>query len=335
MEQPPHNEQVMSRYLLRELSEEERARIEEQFFADDDFFEQLLAVEDELIDNYARGELPPQERKQFERYFLASPGQRRRVELARMLMEVASCAPVAEAPAPAQPTPKAASWWRSALGSLRASGPVPGWALAALLLFIALGAGLGGVVWRLRHQLDELRAQQTPGPIQDLQAQLAQERARQGQLTTELERERTKSARLEQDLAQLRAQETPGPKTVSPPEPPASSVFSLALIPVRMRGSGSESKVILRPGISLIELKLKLPAVNYQSYQASLQTAEGTEALSLPGLKAQTRDGGRWVIVKLPARELAVGDYQVKLSGLAPGGGLEPVGTYFFGVRDR
>jgi|SRR5215213_1915310 len=90
MERNPDNDQLVIRYLLGEASRQEHTQIEEQFFADDKFFEHLLAVEEELIDCYVRGKLPPHDREQFEKHFLASPERRRRVELAKHLMRCVS-----------------------------------------------------------------------------------------------------------------------------------------------------------------------------------------------------------------------------------------------------
>lgn len=90
MERNLDNDQLMIRYLLGEASEQERTQIEKQFFADDNFFEHLLTIEDELIDCYVRGKLPPHDREQFEKHFLASPEMRRRVELAKHLMRAIS-----------------------------------------------------------------------------------------------------------------------------------------------------------------------------------------------------------------------------------------------------
>ena len=47
-------------FLLTDLPETERQRLEEQILLDDDFFEQVLAAEDDLLDAAARGELDPQ-----------------------------------------------------------------------------------------------------------------------------------------------------------------------------------------------------------------------------------------------------------------------------------
>lgn len=64
-------------YLLGELPEDERLRLEEDYLADSELFARVLAVEEDLIDAYARGELSESARKQFEeRYGRAADQQR-------------------------------------------------------------------------------------------------------------------------------------------------------------------------------------------------------------------------------------------------------------------
>jgi len=50
-------EQNTRRYLLGELSEEEQAALERSYFTDSNVFNQVLQVESELVDAYARGQL--------------------------------------------------------------------------------------------------------------------------------------------------------------------------------------------------------------------------------------------------------------------------------------
>ena len=70
------NEELLTRYLLGQLSEEEQQRIEELYFTDDEIHEQLVALEDELRFDYAQGKLNHREREQFEKRFLASAEDR-------------------------------------------------------------------------------------------------------------------------------------------------------------------------------------------------------------------------------------------------------------------
>src|SRR6266849_2951047 len=78
---------VLERYLLGEVSEDERSEIEQGYFADDAFFDQLLDVQNDLVDSYVRGTLPPADRKRFEERFLSSSSGIGRVEFARALQQ--------------------------------------------------------------------------------------------------------------------------------------------------------------------------------------------------------------------------------------------------------
>jgi hypothetical protein len=73
-------------YLLGDLSDDQRLEIEQQYFKDDDVYEALLAVENELTYDYAAGTLSPAERQRFEQRFLGTAEQRARVETARALL---------------------------------------------------------------------------------------------------------------------------------------------------------------------------------------------------------------------------------------------------------
>ena len=94
------DEQLLVRYLLGELSEEEQSQLEERYFADDDFYSELRATERDLIDDYVRGRLSGRRREQFESRFMASPERRQKVELARSFQGyLAEAAAHAERPA--------------------------------------------------------------------------------------------------------------------------------------------------------------------------------------------------------------------------------------------
>src|SRR5437899_1308293 len=80
----------MVQYLLGEVSAEECARFEDQYQADDELFQQLAAVENDIIDAYVRGKLSGSEREQFERHFLTNPERAANIKLARSLMQYVS-----------------------------------------------------------------------------------------------------------------------------------------------------------------------------------------------------------------------------------------------------
>jgi hypothetical protein len=72
-------------YLLGELSENEQQKIEERLIVDSDYVEQMLIVEEDLIDDYLKGGLPPPQQKVYEKLFPATREGRQKIQVARVL----------------------------------------------------------------------------------------------------------------------------------------------------------------------------------------------------------------------------------------------------------
>lgn len=102
---------MITAYLMGELSEPEQEQMEVRYFTDDDLFQRLLALEDDLINRYARGVMSDGERKRCERYFMKSPARRERVGLVSV--------PLGGEPAGA----RRLSWWRALRGLWRPKSP--------------------------------------------------------------------------------------------------------------------------------------------------------------------------------------------------------------------
>src|SRR6266403_1456202 len=81
------DERRIIHYLLGDLSEAEQIEVEQRFFSDDRYFEQLLAFEDELTYDYLRGDLSRDERVKFERRFLPLADGRKSTAFAEALLE--------------------------------------------------------------------------------------------------------------------------------------------------------------------------------------------------------------------------------------------------------
>lgn len=121
-------------YLLGELPQEGVRLFEERLLREDEFVEQVLLLEDDLIEDYAYGHLDPGEQEKFEQHFLTTPRRRRKLMTVRGLKNYVSvAASKARAGEDARP-----GWW-SALFA-------PRWKFAAFAL-LALFAVV--VVWRL------------------------------------------------------------------------------------------------------------------------------------------------------------------------------------------
>ncbi|HKQ77724.1 MAG TPA: hypothetical protein VJ810_28770 [Blastocatellia bacterium] len=84
------NDQTIIRYLLNELSAEDQTRFEEAYLMDGSLFEQVIALEEELIEDYVKGGLSLDERNRFERHYLASAQRRARIQAAKELFQICS-----------------------------------------------------------------------------------------------------------------------------------------------------------------------------------------------------------------------------------------------------
>src|SRR5262245_51259810 len=122
------------RYLLGKLSEEKRAQVESDYFENDEAFERLGAIEDDLIDAYAQGQLSASDRKRFEQRLLLSEAQSERVRFAQTLRLKLSQTQINSS---IPPRPRNMDWWTS-LSFLRGLNPaIP----VSAVLIIALVIG--------------------------------------------------------------------------------------------------------------------------------------------------------------------------------------------------
>ena len=90
MNQNGNREERMREYLLGGLTSEEMEWVEEALLTDDSVFEELSALEDELIDQYIDNDLSGEDRAKFEQHFLVTPKRHEEVSFARALKRYAS-----------------------------------------------------------------------------------------------------------------------------------------------------------------------------------------------------------------------------------------------------
>lgn len=317
------NEQLLSRYLLGQLSEADQTAVEERFLGDDDYYQQLLVIEDELRCAYAKGSLPPAERKQFEKRFLIFPDERQRVEVARAMIGELSAVGV-ETPSPAPAVRRHVKGWRERLRELGIfRSPALAFTMAAVLI-IALGifSWLAFENTRLRNQISQLAAQQSERE-HATERQSSEERARLEQLNRQLEEERSNRELLEAELAR---REAPAADRAAP------AIVSLILAPGLVRSGGETNRLTIQQDSAQIRLLLKLgDNVGHRSYQAVILNSEGARVWSRTGLNA----GRQLVVLAIPARLLAQDDYEINLTGLTPAGERERVGEYYFTVLKK
>src|SRR5262245_36138723 len=80
----------LRQYLLGKLPPAQTERLDEMSIADDRFVERLRVVEDELIDAYVAGELPPDLHEPFRAQYLRTARGLQRIQFARALRDYRS-----------------------------------------------------------------------------------------------------------------------------------------------------------------------------------------------------------------------------------------------------
>lgn len=68
--------ELLRRYLLGELPEDEERSVEERLLRDDELAELAEAIESEILEDYARGELSPAQRRRVDGFLASSPSGR-------------------------------------------------------------------------------------------------------------------------------------------------------------------------------------------------------------------------------------------------------------------
>jgi hypothetical protein len=79
------NRDQLIKYLFHEMAEDEREDFTERWFVDPETREELRMTEAELLDAYARGRLPAEQRKRIERWLLGGSTQRQKLDFAQAL----------------------------------------------------------------------------------------------------------------------------------------------------------------------------------------------------------------------------------------------------------
>src|SRR5262245_54748194 len=77
---------LLVRYLLGELSNDEAEKFDGRSISDDWIAIRLNAVENDLVDAYAKGEISGEMLDRFRAHYLSSPARREKVEFAETLL---------------------------------------------------------------------------------------------------------------------------------------------------------------------------------------------------------------------------------------------------------
>jgi len=327
VEQIHDYEDACARYLLGELSEQEQTELEEAYFADDSLFERFLAVKDDLIDAYARGDLTGPSRERFEQHFLASEPRQQRVEEARGFIRAVTAASTNPAavntnnPAPAATT---TSWWQP-ISSLFASRPLIWQAALAAGLLMALAGSL-----LLVRQFQNQRAERERVQNEEATRRKQEEERLRVQAPPGNEDQSARSS----NTASNENDKNPQPKTVNNKQTSApTQVASLVLLPFNSRDVSGTNSLTLHSDTRAVRLQLVFKGESYSRYDVVLRTVGGEQVLHRGGLKAAANGAGKSVTLIFNPSLLRNQDYIMTLNGLTATGQLEAIDDYYFRVE--
>ncbi len=299
-----NEDDLLRRYLLGELGDEEVDRLEKRFLQDDDLFEAMEAVEGDLFAACARGELDPGERERVLHRLASSPGGRDRFALIQGLTRIA-----AEQSAPlVKPKPVIVHFPPPAPSTGRRSSVLRWLPLAASLL-----VAVGGGSWLVTEMWSE-----EPRPLPD-----------------------SPSVRLAEVLPKLAGPpekayefgDVPPPPPPPPRVPPSLITATLQLALTALRDEEIPQLEIPRKA-ERVELQVDLGGDEHASYNVSLlnlTTGDGTWEKS--GVPPQTLGGRTALLLDVPAESFPdEGDYQLTVDGLTSDGQLEFAGAPEFAI---
>lgn len=318
------------RYLLGDLSEDERARMEGAFFTDDSKFEAMRIAEDELVDAYVRNELSSAEQLQFEKNLLSSPRISERVNFARTLAEKINSAQSPDAEVSIEPVPSITSprtesktpWWKRTLFTQ----PAFSMAMAVILVLVAGFVLISG--WRLKNESNRIANEQAAlqRRQEELDRQSREQRSQSDQRAAELQRARDQLAQDQKRFEDFKRTSETGQRST------LGSIVPFLLTPGGSRGSGEGHDFVIGPEASTAKLELALERNDYARYSVTIENAEEKPVISKSGLK--TRNGTSLTLM-VPTKMLRPDNYIVTVKGINASGTSEPVANYQFRVLKK
>lgn len=143
-------ESALRRFLLGDVDQEERERLESLFITDSVVKEKILAAEQDLIDDYLDGSLTSADKQRFIQQYAETPAQQRKLRIATSIKDWATTQANVSLP----PGPVRQSFWSRLRDGvwLKPTVAIP-IAATAMVAVIALAIWLNGRIERQKYQL--------------------------------------------------------------------------------------------------------------------------------------------------------------------------------------
>jgi len=354
LEQQLAFEETCERYLLGELSEAEREQFEESYFTDDALFDRFLAVKDELLDAYARGELAEEKRARFAQHFLATAPRRQQLDETQEFIRAVTAVSTKtnEANAPLAVTTHKSSWWKSLADFFKLRPFALSTTLAAALLLIVFSGVLVLMpLWSLNERASvanmtnkdivllpeyddidsyyNIEPDPTPATINSSIANgnVAVKPTSKNPVNTNESPANTNAASARKPTSP--ADREPPVVTVQPP----TQIASIMLIRVASRDINEANTLRLSSSTRVVRVGLSLKNDDYRNYSAKLTTVAGASVWQQKKLKVNIGGANKSVTLQFAPALLRQQDYIVTLTGQTAAGQTETIGEYYFRVE--
>lgn len=292
------DDELLRKHLLGDLSEEESEAVERRLLQEDDLSELAEAVESEILEAYAKGELSPERRARVKRFLSSSPSGRLRLAV---LSGLATLAAESAVPSNVLPFPRP-----------DLSRPLHRVAAIAAMLAIAVASFL---LVPIRPDLPDQTAT-VPA--------IRQPRAPRVPVIRPV-------PPLDKSGPVLIA-ETPQP-TPTPSPSPSFVVIQLALSVARDEGQESPGFDVPADQIARLQIQLRERDKGYSSYQVILKDGLDEESQRWEALQPTATGGEQTLVVQVPAGQLQEGRYTATIQGITPEGIVEDLAFPEFQVR--
>lgn len=342
MNRTQENREKVIRYLYGELIGAERDRFEERLFADEKLGLLLEDTENDLIDEYLRGELEFEEKRRFEKSYLVSESRRQRVDLARNLHREL----FAQSPDPVVAVSEKRSFRQRIAGLFRMPDLILAGGLAAALLLIMLGGFwffnqsdrspelAGGKNANREENREEIspppspvtpQEERPPGTVE----QTPEKKESEKELPAAEKPASPTKKRPVQRPSRKKRKTNRKPAPARRREPPRIFAFSL-LPPLR-----STTTPVLNIPASAQTVRLQLFddfGGSYEKFIVELNGSGGQTIWSRE-IGAAKKQPQKSIGISIPADRLAAGDYEITVSGISKEGSVEDISFYNFVVR--
>lgn len=321
----------MKRYLFHEMPEKEREVLEEHFFEDSEYFYELVELENDLVDNYARGKLTGKDLTRFEQSLTRSPERREKISNARALQTL-----IAEEKPKSADTIAPTLWERIAdFFTLKTSFLQYATGVLAILLACTTGFLLYQN-WQARQEFARLQNEQQKelDERNDLQKQIDRIQQERQVLAKQLESERgekdlikaeddKKQVEIEQlkrrlkNLPQEKNKPAQNSNEINPPKP----VLAVSILPTGRGGSGVNptAKIITTKGNQTARVTVPLPGnKDYASFEITTPSGKIVDSGTIA-------EGAKSFVFYLPPQAT---DFEIKVSERDTRGSMESLGTY-------